>query len=103
MAWTALLVGEDLATGACGVVNAGYFAGYWWRRNGSRGRRIGALALVLVSVAVVVEAAFSQGLYWSAEGATLAAPSIGVWVLVRAPLLLATALITAIIARRVLS
>jgi hypothetical protein len=99
-----LVVAQDLATAACGLLNAGYFVGYWWRRNGSRGRRVGAAALALVSVAAVVEALFSQELFWSQQGAvSLSQLSPGVWALVRLPLFVATVFISIIILRRLLS
>ena len=104
MSITALVVAQDLATAACGVLNAGYFAGYWWRRNGSRGRRTGAAVLTMVSAAAVVEALFSQGLFWSHQGVvSLNELSPGVWALVRLPLLVATICISIIIVRRLLS
>ena len=95
-------MGEDLATGACGVANACYFAGLLLGRNGARGRRVAALVLLLVNVVAVAEALLSEGLFWAEHGG-LGAPPAGVWVLTRLPLLVATALATAIIARNVLS
>ncbi len=92
-----LVVAEDLATAACGLLNAGYFIDYWWRRNGARSRRIGAAALALVSVAAVTEALFSQGLFWSQRGGW---PPLPVWALVRAPLLIATAFVSVLVLRR---
>ncbi|OGO50019.1 MAG: hypothetical protein A2148_02910 [Chloroflexi bacterium RBG_16_68_14] len=99
-----LVVAEDLATAACGLLNAGYFAAYWWRRNGSRGRRIGAAALALVGGAAVVEAIFSQALFWSQQEVGLAGQlSPGLWALARLPLFAATLSISVIILRRLLS
>lgn len=92
-----LVVGQDVTTAVLGALNAGYFGGYWWRSTGTRGRRIGAVALVSLSVATVVEAAFSQGLFWSGRDGLL---SNEAWALLRLPLFLATLLISAIIARR---
>ena len=96
MLWSSLVVGEDVITAICGVANASYFAGYC--RNGvrERGRRLAAAALVLVNLAAVGEAGFSQGLVWW-QDAALSPP---VWVLARVPLLLATALVSAIVLRR---
>lgn len=99
-----LVVAQDLGTAACGLLNTGYFIGYWWRRNGSRGRRIGAAALAMAGAAAVVEALFSQGLFWSQQGVvSLSQLSPGVWALVRLPLFVATAVVSIIIVRRLLS
>lgn len=96
-----VVVGHDLATAILGLVNAGYFGGYWWRRNGSRGRRVAAAALALVSAAAVVEALCSEWLFWSQQGlGTLGQVSPGAWAVVRLPLLLATAFISLLIVRR---
>lgn len=92
-----LVTGQDIATALCATLNAGYFGGHWWRAA-ARGRRAGAAALALVSAASVVEAAFSQGLFWSQRADLL---SNGVWALLRVPLFVATLLISAIIVRRV--
>lgn len=101
---TGLVVAQDAATAAGGVLNAAYFAGYWWRHAETRARRIAAAALAFVGVAAVVEAAFSQGLFWSQrEAAALGELSPGVWALVRLPLLIATLFISIIIVRRVVS
>lgn len=93
-----LIIGQDITTALFATVNAGYFGGYWWRTTASRGRRVGAAALMLVSAASVVEAMFSQGLFWSQRDDLF---SYGVWALLRLPLLAATLLISAIILRRV--
>src|SRR3989304_1673423 len=85
-------VAQDLATAACGLLNASYFIDYWWRRNGRRGRRIAAAALALASAAAVVEALFSQGLFWSQQG-FIGALSPGQWALLRLPLFAAMLLI----------
>lgn len=97
-----LVVAQDLATAVCGLLNAGYFAAYWWRHNGSRGRRIGAAALTTVGGAAVVEALFSQGLFWSQQG-FIGALSPGQWALLRLPLFAAMLLISLIIVRRIRS
>ena len=97
-----LVVAQDLATAVCGLLNAGYFVDYWWRRNGSRGRRVGAGAMALVSAAAVVEALFSQGLFWSQQG-VLGEVSPAMWALVRLPLLAATVFISILILRRLRS
>jgi len=97
---TGLIVAQDVATGACGVLNAGYFSRYWLRAVLPR-RRIGAAALALLGVAAIAEALFSQALLWSRGG--LFEVSDGVWALARVPLLLATVSISAIVLRRVLS
>jgi hypothetical protein len=93
-----LIIGQDITTALFATVNAGYFGGYWWRTSATRGRRVGAAALMLVSAASVVEATFSQSLFWSQHDDLL---SYGVWALLRFPLLLATLLISAIILRRI--
>ncbi len=98
------VVAQDLATVACGLLNAGYFAGYWWRKDGPRARRIGAAALALVSAAAVVEALFSQGLFWAQQGVgPLGQLSPGVWTLVRLPPFVATVFISILILRRLRS
>jgi hypothetical protein len=88
-----LVVGADVATALSGAFNAGHFAGYV-RRGGTRGRRIGAAAMTLVSAAALIEALFSQALFWGAE-----LPAGG-WALLRLPLLAATLFISIIILRR---
>ncbi len=94
-----LIIGQDITTALFATVNAGYFGGYWWRSSATRGRRVGAAALMLLSTASVVEAMFSQGLFWLQRGDLL---SYSVWALLRLPLLAATLLISAIILRKVL-
>ena len=95
-----LVIAQDLVTLACGFLNAGYFIDYWWGRNGPRARRIGAAALALVSAAAVVEALFSQALFWAQEGnGPLGQPSDGAWALVRLPLFASTVLISFLILR----
>ena len=96
-----VILGQDVATAACGLLNAGYFAEYAWRGDSTNGRRAGAAALTLVSIAAVIEAIFSQALFWSQREAL--SPDIlspGIWALVRVPLLLATVAISLIIIRR---
>jgi hypothetical protein len=96
-----VVVGQDLATAGCGLFNAGYFASYWWRGNGSRARRAGAAALTLAGLAAAVEAVLSEALFWSG-GSLLAAVegSPGLWALARLPLFLATLLVSGIIVKR---
>lgn len=104
MSGTALVAAQDLATAACGLLNAGYFARYWWRRPGWRARRLAAAAMAMVSAAAVVEACFSQGLFWAQQGAgPLGDLSPGAWALVRLPLLVATLFISALVIRRIRS
>ncbi len=91
-----LVVGEDLSTALSGAFNIGYFAGYAWR-SGSSGRRVGAATLTLVNAAAVVEAIFSQAMFWG-EGL-----SAGTWALMRLPLLAATVFISLLILRRLRS
>lgn len=99
-----LVVAQDLATVACGLLNAGYFIWYWWRRKGSRGRRIGAAALALVSVSAVTGAVFSQGLFWSQQDVgSVSRLSPPLWAIVRLPLFAATAFISMLVLRRVRS
>ena len=95
-----LVIGQDVTTALFGAMNAGYFGGYLWHITGSRSRRLGAAALTLVSCASIVEAAFSQSLFWSQRGDLF---SNGLWALLRLPLLAATLLISAIIIRRALT
>lgn len=102
MDMSGLVVAQDLSTAVCGILNAGYFARYWWRANGQRARRLGAAALVLVSVAAVSEAFFSQALFRAQRGLwPLDLLSPAVWVLVRLPLFAATAFISILILRRI--
>lgn len=104
MNFAGLVMAEDLATAGCGLLNAGYFVGYWWRRDGSRGRRIGAAALAMVSAAAVVEALLSQGLFWSQqEVVSLGQLLPGMWALARLPLFVATVFISILILRRLMS
>ena len=99
-----LVVAQDLATAACGLLNASYFIDYWWRRNGRRGRRIAAAALALASGAAVVEALFSQGLFWLQQGiGPFGELSPGVWALLRLPIFAATVFISILILRRLRS
>ena len=99
-----LVVAQDLATAACGLLNAGYFVGYCWRRDEARARRMGALALTLVSVAAVVGAMFSQGLFWSQQDVgSVSRLSPPLWAIVRLPLFAATAFISMLVLRRVRS
>lgn len=99
-----LVAVQDAGTALCGLLNGGYFARYWWHRTGTRSRRIGAAALSLVSGAAAVEAMFSQGLYWSQQGVLwFGGISPGVWALMRLPLFVATAVISAIVIRRLVS
>ena len=100
MGISGLVIGQDVATALFGALNAGYFGGYLWQTTSRRSRRIGATALTLVSCASIVEAAFSQGLFWSQRGDLF---SSGLWALLRLPLLAATLLISAIIVRRTLA
>ena len=101
VSFNGLILSQDVATAACGLLNAGYFAEYAWRGDSEHGRRAGAVALTLVSIAAVIEAVFSQALFWSQREAL--SPDIlspGIWALVRVPLLLATVAISLIIIRR---
>ena len=101
VSFDALILGQDVVTAACGLVNAGYFAEYAWRGDGAHGRRAGAVALTMVSIAAVIEAIFSQALFWSQR--EVLSPDVfapGIWALVRVPLLLATVAISSIIIRR---
>ena len=95
-----IVVGQDVTTAACGLLNAGYFGARLWQAEG-RARRIGALALTLGSLAAVVEAGLSQALFWSGRGAlALGQDSPEVWALTRLPLFAATLLVSAIIVRK---
>jgi hypothetical protein len=97
MSMAGLVAAQDLITAVAGVWNAGYFAGYWWRRSGHRARRIGAAALTLVSAAAVAGALLSQLLLWSGD-----LPQ-GLWALLRAPALAATVFVSLIVVRRLLA
>ena len=55
MQLTGFVVAQDVATGACGIVNAGYFGGYWLNAEG-RGRRMSAAVLGGLGVATLAEA-----------------------------------------------
>jgi hypothetical protein len=99
-----LVVAQDLSTAACGILNAGYFARYWWRTNGQRARRLGAAALALVSVAAVAEAIFSQALFRAQQGLwPLELLTPAAWALIRLPLFAATVFISILILRRLRS
>ena len=100
MGISGLVIGQDVTTAIFGALNAGYFGGYLWQSTTRRSRRIGAAALTLVSSASIVEAVFSQSLFWSQRGDVF---SNGMWALLRLPLLAATLLISAIIIRRALT
>lgn len=101
VSFNGLILGQDVVTAACGLLNAGYFAEYAWHGDGTNGRRAGAVALTLVSIAAVIEAIFSQALFWSQrEVLSSDILSPGMWALVRVPLLLATVAISSIIIRR---
>lgn len=97
MFWPLVVLSEDVATGACGLGNAAYFAAYG-RASHDWSRRLAAFALVLVNLAALGEAALSQGLYWWWQEGAL---SPGAWVLARLPLLAATVLVSLIVLRRV--
>ncbi len=98
------MVALDAATAACGLLNAVYFTSYWQKQSASRGRRIASGVLVLVSVAGVAEALFSEGMFWSQQGwAGLNPLSPGVWALLRLPLFAATVSISITVLRKVLS
>jgi hypothetical protein len=95
-----LIVTQDAGTAGFGLFNAGYFSRYFSLPGA--GRRLGALALALVSAAAAVEAMFSQALFWSQRD-VVASLSTGEWALLRLPLFVATLFISLIIARRVRS
>ena len=98
------MVALDAATAVCGLLNAVYFTSYWQRRDGSKGRRIAAGVLVMVSVAGVMEALFSEGMFWSQHGSAWLNPlSPGIWALLRLPLFAATVSISITVLRKVLS
>ncbi len=92
-----LIIAQDAATAGFGLLNAGYFSWEAALRKGRRARRIAALAMALVSLAVVGEAGFSQALFWWGELPDAA------WALARLPLLAATLFISILIARRLRS
>ena len=100
----ALVFAQDVATALSGLFNAGYFGRYWVRASNRRSKRAGAAALVLIGLATAFEAAFSQGIVrFHDQFVALGSASDGVWALARLPLLIATAFITAIVIRRLLS
>jgi hypothetical protein len=89
-----LIIGQDVATAGFGLANAGYFAGQAAIRTGRRARRIAAAVMVLVSLAALSEAGFSQAVLWLGE------PPGAAWALARLPLLAATASLSVLIARK---
>ncbi len=104
MRLASLVVAQDLATATCGLLNAGYFVAYWLRPEESRSRRVAAFALALVSSTAVVEALFSQALFWWQQGLSpLGELSPGGWALARLPLLAATVFISMLVLRRLRS
>ena len=104
MRLASLVMAQDLATAACGLLNAGYFIPQWLRQEESRTRRVAAFALALVSAAAVMEALFSQALFWWQQGLSpLGELSPGGWALARLPLLAATVFISMLVLRRLRS
>lgn len=97
-------MGEDVMTALSGSFNLAYFAGHAWRDSLGRDRRIAAGTLALVGGAAVIEAAFSQALFWfQPQLISFGELSVGVWALVRLPLLVATLLVSILILRRLRS
>lgn len=96
------MVGQALATAACGGFNSGYFCLLWLRGNGSPARRLGAAALILVNGAIVVESLFAQAVYWAyaTTGSLDALATPQSWLAAHVPLLAAAILITFLIAGR---
>lgn len=91
------LVFQYLVTALSSAFNAVYFLGYRspvWRR------RIGALALALISLAVMSESLY-QALSWSNSGVVPAFRS-GYWLVAGLLACLGSLLITALIVRRLL-
>ncbi len=99
-----LVVGEDLMTAISGSFNLAYFAGHASRDSLNRNRRVAAGTLALVAGAAVMEAAFSQALFWfQPQLISFGELSVGVWALVRLPLLVATLLVSILVLRRLRS
>jgi hypothetical protein len=99
-----LVVGEDLMTAVSGSFNLAYFAEHAWNGSLGRDRRIAAVTLALVGGAAVIEAAFSQALFWfQPQLISFGELSVGVWALVRLPLLVATLLVSILVLRRLRS
>jgi hypothetical protein len=96
-----LVVVQDLATAACGTLNALYFAHYWLRRRLSPRRRVGAAALASVNAALVVESLFFLSLYVSWHWQQAAEPFFwpSLWLPARLPLLIGAAFISVLVLR----
>jgi hypothetical protein len=92
-----LIIGQDIATAGFGLANAGYFAGQATLGNTRRARRIAAAAMLLVSIAALSEAGFSQAVLWLGD------PPGAAWAVVRLPLFAATAFVSALIVRKLRS
>jgi hypothetical protein len=97
-----LVVAQDLAAAACGILNALYFLHYWLLRRPAPRRRLGAAALVAVNTALVVESLFFLGLYASWRWQETAEPFLrpSVWLPARLPLLLGAMFISALVLRQ---
>lgn len=96
-----LVAGEDLITALSGSLNAAYFGGLAWHEAASRGQRTGAAVLTMISAAEVVEAGFSQALFWwGPQLSSFGELSAGGWALARLPLLAATLLVSILVLRR---
>jgi hypothetical protein len=95
--WRATAIGLDLTIAACATLNLTYFlhrlAG---RREGAASHRVAALALALVSLGAIVESIFILA-YLAVPGPPIASLS---WTMARVIPLAGTALVSAIIIRR---
>lgn len=99
----ALVAAQDLATAVCGAFNALYFLLYWVRPGASPSRRLGAAALVLLNVALVVESLFFLSLFlvyrWQGPVDVFFWPPA--WLLARSLLLAGAAFVSLLIVRQV--
>ena len=97
----AVILAQDLATAVCGGFNALHFLGYWLGRY-TPSRRVGAAALTVINLAIVVESIFSLALYaahrWRGSVDLFLSPPV--WISARALLLLGTAFISILILRQ---
>ncbi len=99
--WQAALFAQYLLTGLSAALNAVYFGGY---RSPRPGRRLGALALTLVSSATLVESLyFGLLLLLDPERLPLIFLSDARWVVARALVGLGSLSLSVLILRRLLS
>jgi hypothetical protein len=98
----AIAVSQDLATALCGGFNCLYFLLYALRQSETLRKRIGAVALSLVSGGALVESLYLLALYLSLRSECHGHPGLlapGPWPLARALSFLGTAFVAALILR----